>query len=92
MFACALTLSALALVPFVLAEGNLTGLLQALNSSGLDQFANATTSLNGTTTGRQVLAQLIQGNTTIFAPTDEACACRFLKNHAILSKCFQCPP
>ncbi|KAF8547980.1 Fasciclin-domain-containing protein [Imleria badia] len=75
MFACALTVSAFALVPSVLAEGNLTGLLQALNSSGLDQFANATASLNGTTTGRQVLTQLFRGNNTIFAPTDDACVC-----------------
>ncbi|KAF8436272.1 FAS1 domain-containing protein [Boletus edulis BED1] len=53
-------------------KGNLTGLLQALNSTGLDQFANATASLNGTTMGRQVLAQLSEGNKTIFAPSDQA--------------------
>ncbi|KAG6369254.1 hypothetical protein JVT61DRAFT_15560 [Boletus reticuloceps] len=72
MFACALMLPVLAFVPSVFAEGNLTGLLQALNSTGLDQFANATASLNGTTMGRQVLAQLSEGNKTIFAPSDQA--------------------
>lgn len=60
-------------ISFAVAQGNLTGLLQALNSSGLDQLSNAAASLNGTTVGQQVQAQLSQGDKTIFAPTDTAC-------------------
>ena len=75
MFAYAITFFAIAFIPSILAEGNLTGLLQALNSSGLDQFANATVYLNLTITGERALAQLAQGGKTIFAPTDNACMC-----------------
>ncbi|KAG8221688.1 FAS1 domain-containing protein [Butyriboletus roseoflavus] len=63
---------ALAFIPAVLAGGYLSGLLHALNASGLDQLVHAALSLNGTTAGRQLLIELSQGNQTIFAPTDSA--------------------
>jgi len=72
MFVGALTLLAFAFIPVVLAQGDLSGLLQALNASGLDQFASAVASLNSTPIGQSVLAQLSKGNNTIFTPTDSA--------------------
>lgn len=74
-----LTFAAFAFIPIALADGgcaNYTGVLQALNASGLDQFANATASLNGTS-GQYVLTKLFQGNKTVFAPTDDACMSLF---------------
>lgn len=73
MFVGTLMLAVLAFTPVVLADGYLNGLLQALNTSCLDQFANATAYLNSTASGQLVLVQLSQGNKTIFAPTDDAC-------------------
>ncbi|KAN0082824.1 FAS1 domain containing protein [Tylopilus felleus] len=72
-------------ISFAVAQGNLTGLLQALNSSGLDQLSNAAASLNGTTVGQQVQAQLSQGDKTIFAPTDTALSAAAISNETSLA-------
>ncbi|KAG9311235.1 FAS1 domain-containing protein [Chiua virens] len=68
------SLAALIFIPAVLAQSNynLTGLLQVLNASNLHQLVNATARLNSTSTGKYVLTELSQGNSTIFAPTDIA--------------------
>ncbi|KIJ63995.1 hypothetical protein HYDPIDRAFT_133294 [Hydnomerulius pinastri MD-312] len=62
----------LALVPSVLGQSYLEGLVQTLNANGLTQLASIGTSLNGTTIGQQVLAALPEGNKTLFAPTNAA--------------------
>lgn len=90
MFVGASALAAFAFIPIVTAGGYLMGLLQALNTSGLDQLANTITSLNGTTVDQYVLTQLAQGNKTIFAPTDSACV-SLLKDHLFFLQCCQCP-
>ncbi|KAF9220365.1 Fasciclin-domain-containing protein [Gyrodon lividus] len=70
MFFPALALVALA--PVVLGQSYLDGLSQTLNAAGLTQLANITTLLNATTVGQELVAQLPQGNKTLFAPTNQA--------------------
>lgn len=77
MFVVPTLAAAFAFIPVVLAQGDLSGLLQALNASGFDQLANFTAALNSTPIGQSVLAQLSKGNNTIFAPTDSACVSAF---------------
>ena len=48
---------------------------QELQNQGLTQFAKLLTTINQTTVGQGLLAQIAQGNLTIFAPTDEASTC-----------------
>lgn len=71
MFISALSLVVFACIPVT--QGWASGILHALDTSGLDQFANATASLDGTPS-QYILSELSQGNNAIFAPTDSACA------------------
>lgn len=49
------------------------GLVNALQSVGLTQLANATMAINSTFVGQRLLSRLSDGNYTVFAPNDEAC-------------------
>lgn len=65
-----------AMVPMAFAQSPnpafLTGLGQALNTSGLTHLAAAVASINSTAFGQQLLANLPTRNWTIFAPSDAA--------------------
>ncbi|KAH7890248.1 FAS1 domain-containing protein [Phlebopus sp. FC_14] len=62
----------LACSPVVLGQDYFTGLLQALNASGLTQASTIAASLNTTSTGQYVISKLSTENTTLFAPTNQA--------------------
>ena len=84
MFISQVYLAALAFVPVTIAQSFAPGILQAFNASGLDQLANDTASLNGTS-GQNILTELSQGNKIIFGPSDNACVSLVKKNvHSIL--------
>jgi len=73
----------------VLAQGNLTGLFDTLQGTGLGKFVDALKSLNGTETGGQVLGVLSDPgqNLTLFAPNDISCAC-VLVAFIDIAKCY----
>jgi uncharacterized surface protein with fasciclin (FAS1) repeats len=49
------------------------GLVDALKSNNLTTFATIAVAINSTTAGQALLADLSQGNKTVFAPTNDAC-------------------
>lgn len=51
----------------------LTQLVQQLESMNLTSLINATTSINSTSAGQQLLSQLGNGTQTLFAPNNAGC-------------------